>query len=87
MRAPQFGWNRICPDDGCRLLAEGYAYFANSYRIATPPAGWSVARADHGGSFVAAMERERVLACQFHPELSSAFGVELMRRWLEDEPC
>lgn len=87
VRAPQFGWNRILPGDGCRLLAEGYAYFANSYRLPSPPAGWSVAGAEHGGSFVAAMERDRVLACQFHPELSGALGIELLRRWLEDGSC
>jgi imidazoleglycerol phosphate synthase glutamine amidotransferase subunit HisH len=31
---------------------------------------------------VAAIERDAVLACQFHPELSGAWGEELIRRWL-----
>lgn len=30
---PQFGWNRICAGEGSRLIEDGYAYFANSYRI------------------------------------------------------
>ncbi|MCP4603739.1 MAG: imidazole glycerol phosphate synthase subunit HisF [Proteobacteria bacterium] len=29
------------------------------------------------------MERGAVLACQFHPELSSKFGIELIQRWLD----
>ena len=87
VRAPQFGWNRITPSADCRVLREGYAYFANSYRLASPPDGWSTASADHGGPFVAAMERDGVVACQFHPELSSSLGVELMRRWLGGEAC
>jgi glutamine amidotransferase len=80
-RVPQFGWNRIAPEPGCRFLAPGYAYFANSYRVVDAP-GCVVARAEHGGSFVAALERDRVLACQFHPELSGAYGHELIGRWL-----
>jgi imidazoleglycerol phosphate synthase glutamine amidotransferase subunit HisH len=42
-----------------------------------------VATADHGGPFIAALERGPLLACQFHPELSSAWGQALMARWLE----
>jgi imidazole glycerol-phosphate synthase subunit HisH len=84
VRVPQFGWNRVEPAPGCRLLAPGYAYFANSYRVLEAP-GCSVATAGHGGRFVAALERDRVLACQFHPELSGAYGHELIARWLEAE--
>ncbi|MBM4394407.1 MAG: imidazole glycerol phosphate synthase subunit HisH [Deltaproteobacteria bacterium] len=82
VRVPQLGWNRVVPGPGCRLLEEGFAYFANSYRLEAPPPGWSAALADHGGPFVAAMERGPVLACQFHPELSGAWGLSLLRRWL-----
>ena len=41
------------------------------------------ATAAHGGPFVAALERDGVLACQFHPELSGAYGHRLIARWLE----
>lgn len=82
VRVPQFGWNRIEPAPDCRLLLPGYAYFANSYRALAAP-GCRVAYAEHGGRFVAALEREGVLACQFHPELSGAYGHELIGRWLD----
>ena len=82
IRIPQMGWNRIVADDACGILAGGYVYFANSFRATDAPPGWAVATADHGGPFVAAMERGPVVACQFHPELSGAFGLELIRRWL-----
>jgi imidazole glycerol phosphate synthase glutamine amidotransferase subunit len=81
VRVPQFGWNRIAPEPGCRFVVPGYAYFANSYRVVDAP-GCAVASAEHGGRFVAALERDRVLACQFHPELSGAYGHELIGRWL-----
>lgn len=83
LRVPQLGWNRIDPGPGCQLIEPGYAYFANSYRVVELPEGWTVATADHGGPFVAALERGAVLACQFHPELSSNYGRELLVRWLE----
>ena len=82
VRVPQFGWNQVEPGPGCRLLEPGYAYFANSYRVLEAP-GCRVATAEHGGRFVAALEQGRVLACQFHPELSGAYGQELIARWLE----
>ncbi len=83
VRVPQLGWNWVVSDAGCRMLVSGYAYFANSYRLAEAPAGWQVAWSEHGGRFVAAMERDGVLACQFHPELSGPWGLSLISRWLE----
>ena len=90
VRVPQLGWNRVVPNAGCRLLVPGYAYFANSYKLDAAPEGWCAATSEHGGRFVAAMERGTVLACQFHPELSGAWGLELIRRWLAaggQAPC
>lgn len=82
VRVPQLGWNRVAPDAACRLLEPGYAYFANSFRLTEAPAGYACAWSDHGGPFVAALERGPVLACQFHPELSGPWGLDLLRRWL-----
>ncbi len=83
LRVPQLGWNWIDPQADCQLIEPGYAYFANSYRVVELPKGWTGATANHGGPFVAALERGAVLACQFHPELSSTYGRELLGRWLE----
>ena len=87
VRAPQFGWNAVVAGRDCALLRDGYAYFANSYRLPAAPAGWATATADHGGAFVAAMERGSVLACQFHPELSGSYGAQLLARWLQGRGC
>ncbi|HSO21683.1 MAG TPA: imidazole glycerol phosphate synthase subunit HisH [Chondromyces sp.] len=82
LRVPHLGWNRVTAGDGCSLLENGAAYFANSYKLDEVPTGWTGATTDHGGSFVAAIERGPVLACQFHPELSGAWGQALIERWL-----
>jgi glutamine amidotransferase len=82
VRRPQLGWNRVAAGAGCRLLSDGTAYYANSFKFDTVPDGWSGALTDHGGEFVAAIERGAVLACQFHPELSGTWGQALVERWL-----
>lgn len=84
---PQLGWNRIEPTPGSPLAA-GYVYFANSYRLDTLPSGFGGAISDHGGPFVAALARGALLACQFHPELSGAYGAGVLNRWLTGAaPC
>ncbi len=83
VRVPQLGWNRVEPGPGCELIEPGWAYFAHTYALLEPPEGWAVAHTDYGGRYTSAFELGRVLACQFHPELSGAYGAELLARWLE----
>jgi imidazole glycerol-phosphate synthase subunit HisF len=81
-RVPHFGWNDVNPESaGC--VEPGLAYFANSYRLTSVPAGWSGAWTTYGGRFVSAMWRGACLACQFHPELSGAWGQALLQRWFD----
>ena len=86
-RVPQMGWNRVVPTNGSRIVPEGFAYFANSYRLTRLATGdqgddWRPAWSDYGGRFLAAFERGAVVGCQFHPELSGAYGRTLIARWL-----
>ncbi|RMG36779.1 MAG: imidazole glycerol phosphate synthase subunit HisH, partial [Planctomycetota bacterium] len=67
-RTPQLGWNRVEPGLDCILLRGGFAYFAHSYCLRHPPPGWRVAFVQFGERVVAALERDEILACQFHPE-------------------
>jgi imidazole glycerol phosphate synthase glutamine amidotransferase subunit len=80
---PQMGWNTVEPGQDARLVEPGWAYFANSYRFDRVPTGWVGSRSDHGGTFVSALEKGDVLACQFHPELSGEWGARLLDRWLQ----
>ena len=82
---PHLGWNVVTPDSTCRVVPAMEAAFANSYALLDPPAGWNCAWTVHGISFVAAVERERTVACQFHPELSGPAGSWLLERWLASE--
>lgn len=81
VRVPQFGWNMV-EAGGTAIGDDGYAYYANSFCVPEAPEGWDAATTTYGNRFVAAVERGPVLACQFHPELSGAWGAALLRGWL-----
>lgn len=85
-RRTHFGWSPVTPDDSAALVQPGFAYFAHSFCASDAPPGWSASRAAFGEPFVAAMQRGSVLACQFHPELSGAWGLSLLARWAGVEP-
>lgn len=86
---PQLGWNRVQPGASSSLVKPGWAYFANSYRADSIPSGYSVSSSSYGGEFCAAVEAREpgddlpwLLLCQFHPELSGAWGLDLFCRWM-----
>ncbi len=81
-RLPADVRNTVTAPSNARLVTTGVAAFANSYALRDPPPGWTAAWTTHGVRFVAALEHDGVLACQFHPELSGAYGAALLGRWL-----
>jgi glutamine amidotransferase len=78
---PQIGWNRVSARgplfDGVK---NGVFYFVNSYAAVDAPD--EIARADYGGTFTAAVQRQRVFGVQFHPEKSSAAGLRVLRNYI-----
>src|SRR3989454_11385011 len=82
VRVPHLGWNAVTAVSRAGLVDSGVAAFANSYALLEVPRGWTPAWTTHGVPFVAALERGRVPRCQFHPELSGAYGAALLERWL-----
>ena len=84
VRVPHLGWNQVSAGQNSGLPS-GTAAFANSYYLPNPPSGWFVGWTTHGATFVSMLAQKRTLACQFHPELSGAFGMKLIRDWLSGE--
>lgn len=88
VQVPQLGWNAVAPVEGAAApYAAGEAYFANSFRLEQPPAGWGYAMTDYGGPFVSSIWRGRTLACQFHPELSGRWGQQVLQNWIAGTTC
>ena len=84
VRVPQIGWNRVMPAAPVAGIEGGFAYFANSFYLGQDPGdGWTCFWSEHGVRFLAAAARGRILACQFHPELSGQWGQDLLTWWLQ----
>ncbi|MCW5947763.1 MAG: imidazole glycerol phosphate synthase subunit HisH [Fimbriimonadales bacterium] len=80
IRVPHMGWNHISSSGF--VLQSGYAYFANSYRVESVSKDWSTAIVEYGGKWIAGIEKGPLVACQFHPELSGEWGLNMISRWL-----
>jgi glutamine amidotransferase len=78
---PQIGWNRVSARGPLfEGVEDGVFYFVNSYAAMNTPD--EIARADYGGPFTAAVQRQRVFGVQFHPEKSSAAGLRVLRNYI-----
>ncbi len=83
IRVPHMGWNTVTPPPGSPLFAGVAAerfYFVHSY--AAESTSGAVTTAEHGGSFVAAVEAGATSATQFHPEKSGDAGARLLANWV-----
>jgi imidazole glycerol-phosphate synthase subunit HisH len=87
LKIPHMGWNqtRRGPAAGAILdeIPEGTCfYFVHSYYPAPDRAEDVALTSDHGAPFCAAVARDNIFACQFHPEKSQAAGLALLRRFV-----
>lgn len=87
LKVPHMGWNRIAARAPDPLLAgiadDAYVYFVHSYRVVPADPAVTVLETEHGERFCAAIRRDNVFACQFHPEKSQAVGLRLLRNFVE----
>jgi imidazole glycerol-phosphate synthase subunit HisH len=89
LKVPHMGWN-ACERGPAGAAAHAlqdtpdgaYFYFVHSYYPAPAREADVALWSDHGGRFCAAVARDNVFACQFHPEKSQAAGLSLLRRFL-----
>ena len=82
LKIPHMGWNQLQWRQGT-LLRESqgqYVYFVHSY-FAESCDDSLAAVTEYGIPISAAVEKENVFGCQFHPEKSGAAGLEILRRF------
>ena len=83
---PHMGWNELECARPSRLLdgLDGAdVYFAHSYAVQPEDDDLVVARVDHAGAVVAAVEDGALAGVQFHPERSGAAGARLLDNVLQ----
>jgi glutamine amidotransferase len=83
---PHMGWNELAFARPSRIL-EGLdgadVYFAHSYAVQPDDDHLVVARVDHAGAVVAAVEDGVLAGVQFHPERSGAAGARVLENVLQ----
>ena len=82
------GWNRLrVTHDREPLLAgvpqDAYVYFVHSYHAVPDDKGLVALEADHGIPITAAIRKDNLFACQFHPEKSQTIGLQILRNFVE----
>lgn len=79
---PHIGWNELMlkqPSPLMKNTANGdYVYFVHSYYAETP-AEYVIATTDYGVEMTAAVQKDNVYGCQFHPEKSSEVGLSILK--------
>lgn len=86
IKVPHMGWNDVRLIDAPPLLEPGEAYFLHSYHFVADNDAHVAAVTDHGGPLVAAVARDTIIGCQFHPEKSQGYGLSFLSRFLEWRP-
>jgi glutamine amidotransferase len=87
LKVPHMGWNVVQPTRPSQLFSPGAEeqrfYFVHSYYAECADAADVTAVSTYGIEFACAVERDRILGVQFHPEKSHRFGMELFKRFAE----
>lgn len=92
-KVPHMGWNQVYRAD--RLAASGadeplldgipdgtYFYFVHSYYVAPSDDDMVALTCTYEVPFTAAVRRDNLFACQFHPEKSHAAGLRLLANFV-----
>jgi imidazole glycerol phosphate synthase glutamine amidotransferase subunit len=79
-KTPMVGWAQLDSMDS--FYNNKFVYFVNSYGI--PKSENCIATVNYGDEFCAIVKKGNVLGFQFHPEKSGDYGLELLKKALEN---
>ncbi len=83
LKVPQIGWNTLNGLDSPlfdRVPEGSHVYFVHGYFVEMGPE--TIAMADYGSIFSAAVRNENFYAVQFHPEKSGPIGSRIIENFL-----
>ncbi len=90
IKIPHMGWNRLSmvrPGAGALATFDAdppYVYFVHSYHAVPDDSSLVAAVTEHGPHRItAAVQRDNVVATQFHPEKSQGVGLGFLRAFVE----
>lgn len=86
LKIPHMGWNNLAYKAASPLFTDlpdnPYVYFVHSFHAVPADEQVITAVTAYGQEVTAAVGRANVQAVQFHPEKSSAVGMQMLKNWL-----
>ena len=87
IKVPHMGWNRLVQRRADPMLAgladDAHAYFVHSFHAVPKDLSLRITEAEHGGTITAAIRKDNLFACQFHPEKSQHVGLHILKNFVE----
>ena len=86
LKIPHMGWNALeltKPSPLMKDIKQGdCVYFVHSFHAANCPEH-VIATAEYGAHLTAAVQKDNVFGCQFHPEKSGSVGLKILRAFAQ----
>ncbi|MFA5928939.1 MAG: imidazole glycerol phosphate synthase subunit HisH [Candidatus Margulisiibacteriota bacterium] len=86
LKIPHMGWNQLIMKKQSAFLygitSENFTYFVHSYYAEPQDKNIVLTTTDYGGEFCSAIQKDNVIATQFHPEKSGDVGGRMLRNWV-----
>lgn len=87
LKIPHMGWNSLQLQNNGRLFQnipqDTYVYFVHSYYLQAQEPEIVKAVTEYSTEIHASVEKDNVFACQFHPEKSGKYGLEILKNFAE----
>ena len=85
LKVPHIGWNSVSIKQKDSIFSgvddNSYFYFVHSYYLKAKDASIVKATTEYGVKIHAAVEKDNLFACQFHPEKSSDTGLWMLKNF------
>lgn len=86
LKIPHMGWNRVKHRAPEPMLAgipdDAHVYFVHSFHAVPDDRSLVTLEAHHGIPVTAAIRKDHLFACQFHPEKSQAVGLRILENFV-----
>ena len=86
LKIPHIGWNSLQMPKPSKLFKyikpDDYVYFVHSF-YATNCDESVIATTEYGATLTAAVEKDNIYGCQFHPEKSGGVGLDILKAFSE----
>lgn len=82
-KIPQIGWNKITTTKNDSYLSDDYFYFVNSYYVVPDDKNIISSTTNYEIEFCSSIQKDNLIAVQFHPEKSAKAGINFFKKWLK----